>query len=251
MLGDGIAGIYGAFALMLALRQRDLTGEPQMIDLGLYEPLLSMIEDQIIAYDETGSRMERLGNASPRWAPHGLFRTKDGLFAIIACSTEKLWRQLRGLMGDESLARYDNDNHGRVADRLSLEGRVSEWTERHDLRDLLEICGSAGLAIGPIYSPAEIVTDPHIIARESIITVDEPESGKPIRMASPAGRFSGFKGSVRHVGPLLGEHTDAVLGGLLNYSPEQIAAFRQSGVISPSPAKAKTSTDVRPTVEDI
>jgi crotonobetainyl-CoA:carnitine CoA-transferase CaiB-like acyl-CoA transferase len=231
MLGDGIAGIYGAFALMLALRQRDLTGEAQMVDLGLYEPVLSLIEDQIISYDETGSRMERLGNASPRWAPHGLFPTKDGLYVILACSTEKLWRQLRGAMGDASLERYDNDNHARVADREQLEAQVGRWTQSHDLRELLEICGQAGLAIGPIYSPAEIVTDPHIIARESIITVDEPETGKPIRMASPAGRFSGFQGQVRHVGPLLGEHTDAVLGGLLHYSPSQIAALRDKGVI--------------------
>jgi crotonobetainyl-CoA:carnitine CoA-transferase CaiB-like acyl-CoA transferase len=136
-------------------------------------------------------------------------------------------------MGDETLSRYDNDNHARVADRQALESKVSEWTQRHTLRDLLEICGEAGLAIGPIYSPAEIVTDPHIVARESIITVEEPETGKPIRMASPAGRFSGFKGEVRHVGPLLGEHTDAVLSGLLNYSTEQIDALRRNGVISP------------------
>lgn len=251
MLGDGIAGIYGAFALMLALRQRDLTGEPQKIDLGLYEPVLSMIEDQIITYDETGSRQERLGNSSPRWAPHGLFQTRDGLFAIIACSTEKLWRQLRTLIGDETLARFDNDNHGRVANRKSLEKQVNDWTQSHDLRDLLEICGSAGLAIGPIYSPAEIVTDPHIIARESIITVAEPETGKPIRMAAPAGRFSGFKGTVRHVGPLLGEHTDAVLSGLLNYSPEQIAAFREKGVISPAIHKPESGAKVWSTEEDI
>lgn len=251
MLGDGIAGIYGAFALMLALRQRDLTGEPQMIDLGLYEPLLSLIEDQIISYDETGARLERLGNASPRWAPHGLFRTKDGLYVILACSTEKLWRQLRGVIGDESLARYDDDNHARVADRESLEGQVSRWTESHDLRDLLAICGKAGLAIGPIYSPAEIVTDPHIIARDSIITLDEPETGKPIRMAAPAGRFSGFKGSVRHVGPLLGEHTDSVLSTLLNYSPEQIAALRQKGVISKPRQQATTSVQTRRAEEDL
>jgi crotonobetainyl-CoA:carnitine CoA-transferase CaiB-like acyl-CoA transferase len=247
MLGDGIAGIYGAFALMLALRQRDLTGEPQKIDLGLYEPLLSMIEDQIVTFDQTGSRLERLGNASPRWAPHGLFETKDGLYAIIACSTEKLWRQLRQLMGDETLARYDDDNSARVADRSSLEGRVSQWTQSHDLSDLLEICGRAGLAIGPIYSPAEIVSDPHIIARESIITVDEPETGTTIRMASPAGRFSGFKGSVRHVGPLLGEHNDEVLGGLLNYSAEQIAALRRKGIVSPRVDKPETSVDAGPT----
>ena len=231
MLGDGIAGIYGAFALMLALRQRDRTGEPQLIDLGLYEPVLSLMEDLIINYDETGSRMERMGNSSPRWAPHGLFPTKDGLFVIIACSTEKLWRQLRAAMGDESLAVYDKDNHARVANRAKLEGQIGAWTQSHDLRELLEICDKAGLAVGPIYSPAEIVSDPHIIARKSIISLDDAETGKPVRMASPAGRFSGFKGEVRHLGPLLGEHTDAVLTKLLNYSPSRIEALREQGVI--------------------
>jgi crotonobetainyl-CoA:carnitine CoA-transferase CaiB-like acyl-CoA transferase len=231
MLGDGIAGIYGAFALMLALRQRDLTGEPQMVDLGLYEPVLSLMEDLIITYDETGSRMERMGNASPRWAPHGLFPTKDGLFAIIACSTEKLWRQLRAAMGDDSLKEYDNDNHKRVAHRAELEAQVSKWTQGHDLRDLLEICDKAGLAIGPIYSPEEIVSDPHIIARKSIISLDDAETGKQVRMASPAGRFSGFNGEVRSLGPKLGEHTDHVLRDLLNYSPSEIEDLRKKSVI--------------------
>ncbi|SAK53938.1 acyl-CoA transferase [Caballeronia calidae] len=231
MLGDGIAGIYGAFALMLALRQRDRTGEPQKIDLGLYEPLLSLMEDMIVTYDETGSRMERMGNASPRWAPHGLFPTKDGLYAIIACSTEKLWRQLRTAMDDESLKIYDNDPAGRVANRLELEQRVSVWAKSHDLPDLLDVCGKAGLAVGPIYSAAEIVKDPHIIARESIITIDDPETGKPIRMASPAGRFSGFKGEVRTVGPKVGQHTDSVLSDLLDLSEAQIDALRERGAI--------------------
>jgi crotonobetainyl-CoA:carnitine CoA-transferase CaiB-like acyl-CoA transferase len=231
MLGDGIAGIYGAFALMLALRQRDLTGEAQLIDLGLYEPLLSMLEDMIINYDQTGSRMERMGNASPRWAPHGLFPTKDGLFVVLACSTEKLWRKLRVAMGDDSLQVYDGDNNKRVAHREELEGRVSDWTRQYTYQDLLEICGKAGLAAGPIFSAAEIVQDPHIIARNSIITLDDPETGKPIRMASPAGRFSGFEGKVRHVGPLLSEHTDAVLSKLLNYSQAQIDALRERRVI--------------------
>jgi crotonobetainyl-CoA:carnitine CoA-transferase CaiB-like acyl-CoA transferase len=231
MLGDGIAGIYGAFALMLALRQRDQTGQPQKVDLGLYEPLLSLMEDMIVTYDETGSRMERMGNASPRWAPHGLFPTKDGLYAILACSTEKLWRQLRAAMQDESLAVYDNDAAGRVANRAELEARISEWTRCHDLSDLLEVCGKAGLAVGPIYSAAEIVKDPHIIARGSIITLDDPETGKPIRMASPAGRFSGFKGEVRSFGPKVGEHTDSVLSELLGLAPAQISALRDKGVI--------------------
>lgn len=231
MLGDGIAGIYGAFALMLALRQRDLTGEAQMVDLGLYEPVLGLMEDMIVTYDETGSRMERMGNSSPRWSPHGLFPTKDGLYAILACSTEKLWQQLRTVMGDESLKMYDNNSDLRVTNRTELEGKVSEWTKRHDLTELLEVCGKAGLAVGPIYSAAEIVKDPHIIARQSIISCDDPETRKPIRMASPAGRFSGFKGEVRTLGPKVGQHTDSVLSDLLHFSPEQIDALREKGVV--------------------
>jgi crotonobetainyl-CoA:carnitine CoA-transferase CaiB-like acyl-CoA transferase len=231
MLGDGIAGIYGAFAIMLALRQRDLTGDPQKIDLGLYEPILSMLEDMIVTYDETGSRMERMGNSSPRWSPHGLFTTKDGLYAVIACSTEKLWRQLRALMGDESLARFDNDSPGRVVHRAEIESKVNAWTLRYNLAELLDVCGKHDLAIGPIYSAEEIVNDPHIKARGSIITRDDPETGKPVRMASPAGRFSGFEGEVRHLGPRLGEHTDKVLNAMLGMSSEQIEALRTLGVV--------------------
>jgi crotonobetainyl-CoA:carnitine CoA-transferase CaiB-like acyl-CoA transferase len=231
MLGDGIAGIYGAFAIMLALRQRDRTGRPQRIDLGLYEPLLGLMEDMIVTYDETGSRMERMGNSSPRWSPHGLFPTRDGLWAVIACSTEKLWRQLRAAMADPTLAEYDDDSQMRVARRVELEGRIADWTRRYDLVDLLDICGRAGLAVGPIYSAAEIVRDPHIRARGSIITRDDPETGKPIRMASPAGRFSDFAGEVRTLGPKVGEHTDRVLRELLQYTPAQIEALRGKGIV--------------------
>ena len=231
MLGDGIAGIYGAFAIMLALRQRDRTGDPQKIDLGLYEPILSMMEDMIVTFDETGSRMERMGNSSPRWSPHGLFSTQDGLHVVIACSTEKLWRQLREVMGDESLKVYDGAAAARVVNRPEIEGKVNAWTLRHTLSELLEICGKAGLAVGPIYSAEEIVNDPHIKARGSIITLDDPETGKPIRMASPAGRFSGFEGEVRHLGPKVGEHTDKVLTEMLSLSQEEIKALRDKGVV--------------------
>jgi len=118
-----------------------------------------------------------------------------------------------------------------VTHRAELEGRIADWTRSHTLPELLEVCGRAGLAIGPIYSAAEIVKDPHIIARGSIITVEEPETGKPIRMASPAGRFSDFKGQVRTLGPTVGQHTDQVLSDVLQYGPGQIDALREQGII--------------------
>ena len=103
---------------------------------------------------------------------------------------------------------------------------------QHDLLDLLQTCDDAGLAVGPIYSAEEILKDPHIKARGSIITRHDPETGKDVRMASPSGRFSGFKGEVRTLGPTVGQHTDSVLSGLLHYSPEQLEALRKRGVIN-------------------
>lgn len=230
MLGDGVAGLYGAFAIMLALRERDRTGAPQLIDLGLYEPLFRLIEDQVAAYDEAGVAMDRVGNSNPLICPNGMFPTRDGRFVSIPASTEPIWRRLVALMGEEQLLVYDN-NRIRVAHREEIETKVSDWTRRHDLLELVDICAEAGIACGPVYSAAEIVRDPHIAARESIISVEDPETGKPIRMAASAGRFSGFSSSGRQAGPQLGEHTDSVLTDLLGYAQSQIDALRAEGAI--------------------
>jgi crotonobetainyl-CoA:carnitine CoA-transferase CaiB-like acyl-CoA transferase len=231
MLGDAIGGLYGAFAIMLALRQRDLTGQPQRVDLGLYEPILKLMDDLIISYDETGSSMARMGNSSPRWSPHGLFPTKDDRHALIACSTERLWQTLRAVIGDDSLKVYDNDPPLRVAKRAEIEGRVAEWARQYNLRDLVELCDRSGLAIGPVYTPEDIVNDPHIAARGSLVTVDDPQTGKPVRFAGPVGRFSGFEGRVHSLGPGVGEHTGEVLGELLDMVPAQVDALRAKGAI--------------------
>lgn len=230
MLGDGVAGMYGAFAIMLALKERDRTGRPQLIDLALYEPLLRIFEDQIAAFGETGIAPGRVGNSSPLIAPNGLFPTKDGRYVCIPASTEPIWRRLVGLIGDETLLAYDT-NPVRIRHRELIEGKVAEWTSSHDMLDLVEICSEAGVACGPVYSAEEIVKDRHMIARGSVISVDDAETGKTVQMASPAGRFSEFEGKVRHVGPALGEHTDKILSGVLGLSPEQIAALREDGVI--------------------
>jgi len=231
MLGDGVAGLYGAFAIMLALRDRDRTGEPQLIDLGLYEPLLRILEDQIAAYDEDGTVMERTGNVNPLICPNGMFPTKDGRFVAIPASTEPIWRRLVALIGDDSLLVYDS-NPTRIVHREEVETKVADWTRSHDLIELVDICAAAGIACGPVYTAAEIVRDPHIAARGSIVDVADPETGRPVRMASSAGRFSAFSAQLREAGPPLGEHTEAVLADFLGYSQEQIDTLRADGVIA-------------------
>jgi crotonobetainyl-CoA:carnitine CoA-transferase CaiB-like acyl-CoA transferase len=230
MLGDGVAGMYGAFAVMLALRQRDLTGEPQLIDLGLYEPMFRILEDQVAAYAEDGTIMERIGNSNPLICPNGMFPTRDERYVCIPASTDALWQRLADLMGRPDLLKYDS-NPVRIQHRDEIEGAVAEWTSAHDLSDLVEICAQAGVACGPVYSSAEIAIDPHIVARGSIVEVPDEETGRPVRMASSAGRFSGFEAQAWAAGPALGAHTDEILADVLGYPADQIEKLRADGAV--------------------
>lgn len=230
MLADGVTGLYGAFGIMLALKQRDLTGEPQLVDLGLYEPIFRLLEDQVAAFDEDGTVMTRIGNSNPMICPNGLFPTKDDRFVSIPASTNSLWRRLVHVMGEESLLQYDS-NPVRLKHRSLIEGSVEAWTRSHNLVDLVEKCAVAGLACGPVYSIEEIMRDPHIAERKSIISVHDADVGRDVRLASPAGRFSGFDAQVRSLGPRMGEHTDEILSELLGYSQEMIQSLRDRGTI--------------------
>ncbi|MFJ9387389.1 CaiB/BaiF CoA transferase family protein [Nocardioides sp. NPDC101246] len=228
-VADGVTGIYAAFAAMQALRQRDLTGEPQLADIGLYEPLLRMQEDFIVGYDLTGRSVERQGNQNPHISPNNLHRTRDGHWLALPASTEQMWRRLVKVMDDDELADW-GDLTERIAHRAEIEARIDEFVGQHDLEPLMEILVDAEVAAGPVYSAADICDDPHIRARGSIVAVPDA-AGRSRRMQAPAGKFSGFEPSIRTAAPDLGEHTESVLAELAGLSVNEIAALREGGAI--------------------
>nr|WP_281372373.1 CoA transferase [Prauserella isguenensis] len=225
-VADGTAGMYAAFTAMLALRQRDRTGEPQLVDIGLYEPLLRLMEDFIADYGATGHSAARQGNRNPHISPNNLYRTRDGRWLALPASTEQMWRRLVALMDAPDLARYDSMT-ARLEHREEIEQRVSEFVASRDLEPLVKELVAAGVAAGPVNSAADICTDPHIRARGSLIDV----GGGHGETQAPAGRFSGFDGTIRLPAPQLGEHTDAVLGSVLGFDRQAIEDLRRRGVI--------------------
>src|SRR5699024_2013514 len=102
-IADGVAGIYGAFSAMLALRQRDRTGEAQLADIALYEPVLRMMEDFIVDFGATGAVAGREGNDNPKISPNGLFPTADGQYVVLPASTQRMWERLEPLLDDPLL----------------------------------------------------------------------------------------------------------------------------------------------------
>jgi len=228
-VADGTTGMYGALAAMMALRQRDLTGRPQLADIGLYEPLLRIMEDFIVDYDATGHSVGRQGNENPHISPNNLHRTRDGHWLALPASTDQMWRRLVKVMQADDLAEF-GDMSDRIAHRQQIEARVDEFVNGHDLEALMEILVEGGVAAGPVNSAEDICADPHIRARGSIIEVSDG-SGRPRRMQAPAGSFSGFTPTIRTAAPRLGEHTEAVLSDLAGLTEDDIAALRADRVI--------------------
>ncbi|TXL61925.1 CaiB/BaiF CoA transferase family protein [Aeromicrobium terrae] len=228
-IADGVTGMYGAFAAMLALRQRDLTGEPQLVDIALYEPLLRMMEDFIADYDVTGQPVMRQGNENPHISPNNLYRTRDGHWLALPASTDQMWQRLVKAMGADDLADV-GDMTDRVQLRRRIEARVSDFVAEHDLESLMVDLTAAGVAAGPVNSAADIFADPHIAERGSIVRVPD-RHGRPRAMQAPAGRFTGFEGTIRTPAPALGEHTDDVLRDLVGLDENEIATLHTRGVV--------------------
>ncbi|GAB3573365.1 CoA transferase [Amycolatopsis endophytica] len=223
-VADGVTGVYAAFAAMLALRQRDRTGEAQLADIPLYEPLLRMMEDFVVEYAATGSSRERQGNQNPHISPNNLYRTRDGRWLALPASTEQMWRRLVAVMDAPDLAVHDSMT-ARLRHRDVIETRVAEFVGAHDLDPLVATLTAAGVAAGPVNSAADVCADPHIRARGSVTEV----AGR--LMQAPAGRFSGFDGVVGAASPGLGEHTADVLRDVGGLSEREIDELRHKGVV--------------------
>ncbi|TDC08787.1 CoA transferase [Nonomuraea longispora] len=229
-VADGVTGIYAAFAAMLALRQRDLTGQAQLADIPLYEPLLRMMEDFIVEYGATGKNRERQGNQNPHISPNDLYRTRDGRWLALPASTEQMWRRLVKVMDAADLAVHDSMT-ARLEHREEIEARVAAFVAEHDLEPLMTLLVDAGVAAGPVNSAADVCADPHIRARGSVVEVPDDRTGRTRLMQAPAGRFSGFDATVGHAAPALGEHTAQVLRDLAGLADQDIHDLRHRGVV--------------------
>ncbi|MGC2977361.1 CaiB/BaiF CoA transferase family protein [Brevibacterium sp. FAM 25378] len=228
-VADGVTGIYAAFAALLALRQRDLTGEPQLADIPLYEPLLRMMEDFVTDYGVTGASVERQGNKNPHISPNSMYQTRDSEWIALPASTERMWERLVDVMEEPELKDYGSLS-SRLEHRDEVEARVADFVRAHDSEELLEKLSKARVAAGPINSAEQVCNDPHIRARGSIVEVDDGVGGTRLVQA-PAGRFSGFSSTLGGPPPMLGENTDAVFEELGGLDTDDIADLRSRNVI--------------------
>jgi crotonobetainyl-CoA:carnitine CoA-transferase CaiB-like acyl-CoA transferase len=230
-LGDGVAALAGCFAVMFALWHRERTGEGQVIDLSLYEPLFWITGAQTSLFDQLGVVPERIGNQAGFTAPRSAYETSDGRWVALSASTQTVAERVMRIIGRPEVAEepWYASHDGRAAHAAELDALIAEWMSARTYDEVMAAFAEGQAALAPIYSIAEIVEDPHYIARETITTVEHPRLG-PVQMQNAIVKLLGTPGRVRHTGPELGEHNDEVYGAL-GYSAEQRAALRENGVV--------------------
>lgn len=231
-LADGIAGLNGAFGVLAALRHRDRTGAGQHIDTTLYEPLLTVLGPQVIEYDQLGIVQERLGSRLPFSAPRNVYRTKDGKWLSMSSSAQSVFERTMHAIGKPELISDERflDNRKRGINHVAIDNEIGEWCARHTLDEAMDILVRNEAAAAPVYSVAEVVTDPHFVARGSVVAVDDPNLG-PVKMQAPTPRLSKSPGKIRSTGPRLGEHNREVYGELLALNAAELDRLKRDGVI--------------------
>ncbi|HEY6612851.1 MAG TPA: CaiB/BaiF CoA-transferase family protein [Pseudomonas sp.] len=230
-LTDILTGLYASTAVLGALAHRDQSGIGQHIDMALLDVQVACLANQAMNYLTTGVAPRRMGNAHPNIVPYQDFPTADGDF-ILTVGNDSQFRKFCEVAGH---AEWANDprfasNQARVAHRAELIPLIRQATVFRTTAEWIAALEPAGVPCGPINDLAQVFADPQVIARGLRLELPHPLAGLVPQVASPI-RLSATPVQYRNGPPLLGEHTDAVLGELLGLDAAALAGLRERQVI--------------------
>lgn len=231
-LPDYLAGIFAAFGAMVALEHRRKTGQGQIVDIGLYEPIFRVLDEILPSYQQTGFVRGRQGSGTLNAAPHNHYPTKDGKWVAIACTSDKIFSRLAQAMGQNELASPNQwgDLNLRLANREQVDATVAKWTQEYCMTDVISICEQHQVPCCGVMSIEDIVTNPQYLARGNILKAVDPTIGE-LHLPNTVPTLTATPGQVSSLGPKLGEHRNEILGGLLGLSKSELQALQEKGVI--------------------
>jgi crotonobetainyl-CoA:carnitine CoA-transferase CaiB-like acyl-CoA transferase len=206
-LTDEVAAIAGAFAVMVALHDRERTGLGQVIDVNLLESMLQMMSALPSAAAHLGYEQPRLGSGIPYSVPRGTYRCADGRWVAISTSAESVAHRVLTLLGLGDDARFATFE-SRAEHREELDAAVSAWVGARPSFEVLAAFEAAEAAIAPVYTMREVLADPHVRARSVFVEVDG------VVMQGPVARLSRTPAEMRWAGRPLGADTEEVFGAL-------------------------------------
>lgn len=231
-LGDSLAATYACIGTLVALHERENSGQGQVVDSAIYESVLAMMESLVPEWQQAGYQRERTGPVLPNVAPSNVYPTEDGDSILIAANQDSVFSRLAAAMGRPELATDERyATHGaRGANMGELDDLIGRWTARLPAQELLDLLHAGGVPAGRIYRAADMFDDPHFAAREAIVRVQHPDFGE-LAMQNVAPKLSASPGAVRTAGPALGAHNQEIYHELLGLTPEELDRLTADGII--------------------
>ncbi len=233
---DTVSGLTGAFALMTALFHRDGLGKKtgQVIDVALFESIYRLIEWQSIIHDQLGFIPERRGAKMAVPGSAALinnYQTKDGKWVAVSAANRQVLERVLKLIGGDQLLNDERFKPGKTAQHMDeLDAITHRWMRERTRDEAVKLFTAADAVAAPIYDIRDIFADPHYLAREDVLAVDDPDLGQ-VRMLGVMPKFPAMPGKVRWTGKGMGAFNEEIYSHLLGMTPAELEGLKASGII--------------------
>ncbi|WP_456300181.1 CaiB/BaiF CoA transferase family protein [Roseococcus microcysteis] len=230
-VADLFAGLYGCIGILAALNHRNATGQGQQIDIGMLDTHVAWLANQGMNYIATGENPPRLGNQHPNISPYQEFPTKDG-YMILAVGNDPTFERFCKAFGQEALLADPRfaTNPQRVANRDLVTQTLTPLTKSKTTSEWVEALEALKIACGPINTLEQVFADPHVQARGMRVKMPHA-SGQEIEVIANPVKLSATPPDYRVPPPVLGQHTEEVLRGLLGMEAAEVAALKEKGIL--------------------
>jgi formyl-CoA transferase len=231
-IGDTLASLHGVIGILMALHERQRSGQGQVIDVALYEAVFNCMESLLPEYSAFGAIRQPAGSALPGIAPTNAYRCQGDAYVLVAGNGDSIYKRLMHAIGRDDLGQDPElkDNAGRVKRVQEIDGAIGAWTAERDILEVLKVLDTAGVPAGRIYNVADIAADPHYQARGMIEKIDL-DDGTELSLPGIVPKLSRTPGGHRRNAPSIGQDTDAVLQEM-GLKADQIQALRDKGIVA-------------------
>src|SRR5438477_1820710 len=236
-IGDSGTGMHLAMAILAALVQRGRTGQGQLVEVAMQEAVLNLTRVKFTGTLATGEPLQRSGNRSPTGGYSDLIRCAGGgvndyIYIIVPPDNPEMFNAAMEVIGRPELKEDERFKTApaRAKNGAALTEVLEGWTVSRNKHDVMMAFAGRGIVCGAVLDTAEVLQDPHLRERGTIVDLDHPTRGRFSTIISPL-RLSDSPVTPRRA-PLFGEHTEEVLRSLAGYTAEDVAALRRKGVVT-------------------
>jgi formyl-CoA transferase len=231
-IGDSGTGMHCVIGILAALMQRHASGRGQQVEVSMQDAVVNLIRVSLRDHQRFGRVMERAGNQLGAGVPGTTYRCHPGgpndyVFIFVQ---QQMWHPLLRAIGREDLIgdpRYETPE-ARWNNRAEVNALVEDWTSKRPKREAMELLAGAGVPCGACLDTGEVLTDPHLLARDMIVELDHPVRGRFLTVGNPI-KLSESPTTITP-SPLLGQHRTEILTEL-GYSKDEIAKLTKDGAI--------------------